>query len=171
MNLEQYKKTSENLIKCGKIKKTNDTNNIYIYHIYVASQLLEANIIPEFSPNLVGIGLLCKSAIDKKPLTSKQIYMELYNMYSDKYGKPDELFESDLITFFINKKILNISNKPFFDSYLWKFPGNKNEFQSILDKTHTPQDRERTKVTHDLNCVRRSTYNSVQTKAAGFVII
>jgi hypothetical protein len=142
MNLEQYKKTSENLIKSGKIKKTNDTNNIYIYHIYVGSQLLEASIIPDFSPNLVGIGLLCKSAIDKKPLTAKQIDMELCNMYSDKYGKPDELFESDLINFFINKKILNISNKPFFDSYLWKFPGNKNEHQSILDKTHTPQDRE-----------------------------
>lgn len=143
MNKEKFEKTSENLMKSGKIKKTNDTNNIYKYHIYVGGQILEADIIPEFSPNLVGIGLLCNSSINNKPLTLKQIDRELYNMFSDKYGKSDELFESDEITFYLsNKKILNISNEPFFDTFFWILPKKKNELQSIPDKTHSPQDRE-----------------------------
>ncbi len=139
MNMEQYEIISKNLVKSGKIKKTNDSSNIHIYHILFGSQLLEASIIPDFSPNLVGIGLLCNSTIDKKPLTSKQIDKELYNMFSDKYGKPNELFESDLITFFINKKILNISNKPFFEDF-WRLQTRnikiENDFLEKLNNTY-----------------------------------
>lgn len=145
MNLEQYEKTSKNLIKSGKIKKTKDTTeNIYSYKYYVGKQILDVIIRPNFISQkdksgyfvkLVGIGLICTSSINNKPMSEKEIDKALYDLYNDKYGQPIELFEE----FNIIRNAKNISNKPFFEDF-WRLPTRnieiENDFLEKLNNTY-----------------------------------
>ena len=145
MDLDQYEKTSQNLIKSVKIKKTKDTTeNIYLYKYYVGKQIFDFIIRPNFIYQkdkrgyflkLVGIGLICNSIINNKPMSTKEIDKALHDLYTDKYGKPIELFEE----FNIIRNAKNLSNKPFFEDF-WRLQTRnikiENDFLEKLNNTY-----------------------------------
>jgi hypothetical protein len=123
MSYEQFEKTSKSLFVSGRIQRTKDTTeNIYQYKYYVGKQFLDVIIRPDFvyqkdkrgnSYKLGGIGLICNSTINHKPMSTKEIDKMLYDLYTDKYGKPIELFEE----YKIFRNVQNISNAPFFKDF------------------------------------------------------